>query len=163
METGFYPFWFWNGDMTESEIRWQIGEMADKGVRGFFIHSRQGLKRPYLSESFFKMVQVAVEAAEERGMIAHLYDEYPYPSGVVGGEAILGKPQFHATRLLQQTFDAPGGHLRKALPRGSILSCTAYPVENGHVDWSQKVDLLEHVGMVLVDNSYNETGLTQYS
>ena len=82
---GFYPFWFWNGDMSESEIRWQVREMAHKGVRGFFIHSRQGLKQPYLSESFFRMIEVAVEAAEELGMVVHLYDEYPYPSGIAGG------------------------------------------------------------------------------
>lgn len=160
---GFYPFWFWNGDMTESEIRWQIKEMADKGIRGFFIHSRQGLKRPYLSESFFQMVRVAVDAAEEMGMIVHLYDEYPYPSGIAGGEVTLGKPQFHATRLVQRAFDIPGGSIRKALPRGKILSCIAYPVEDGQVNWSSGVDLIEHVGMVLTDNSYNETGLTQYN
>ncbi len=160
---GMYPFWFWNGDMSESEIRWQIREMADKGIRGFFIHSRQGLKRPYLSESFFQMVKVAIEAAEELGLIVHLYDEYPYPSGVAGGEVTLGNPQFHATRLTQQTFDTPGGVLRKALPRGHILSCAAYPIHQGNVDWSQRIDLLECVGMVLTDESYNQTGLTQYN
>jgi len=160
---GMYPFWFWNGDMSESEIRWQIREMADKGIRGFFIHSRQGLKRPYLSESFFQMVEVAIEAAEELGLIVHLYDEYPYPSGVAGGEVTLGNPQYHATRLVQQNFDAPGGKLRKALPRGRILSCMAYPVNQGDVDWSKEVDLLDCVGMVLTDESYNQTGLTQYN
>jgi hypothetical protein len=160
---GFYPFWFWNGDMSELEIRWQIREMADKGVRGFFIHSRQGLQRPYLSESFFHRVQVAIEAAEELGLFVHLYDEYPYPSGVAGGGVTLGNPQFHATRLVQQAFDAPGGQLRKPLPRGSVLSCMAYPIKHEQVDWSRGIDLVDYVGMVLVDNSYNETGLTKYN
>src|SRR5688500_5477474 len=97
---GFYPFWFWNGFLSEDEIRWQIGEMAAKGIRGFFIHPRQGLKQPYLSEEFFRMVEVAVEAAEQHGLRAHLYDEYPYPSGVAGGEVVLGNPQFYATSLV---------------------------------------------------------------
>ena len=43
---GFYPFWFWNDDLSADEIRWQVGAMAAQGVRGFFIHSRQGLERP---------------------------------------------------------------------------------------------------------------------
>ena len=79
---GFYPFWFWNDRLTEAEVRWQIREMADKGIRGFFIHSRQGLGQPYLSEAFLDAVEVAIEAAAEHGLLVHLYDEYPYPSGV---------------------------------------------------------------------------------
>ena len=46
---GLHPFWFWNGRLDPDEIRRQIGEMAAQGVRGFFIHSRQGLHQPYLS------------------------------------------------------------------------------------------------------------------
>jgi len=32
---GYKPFWFWNGDMDDSEIKRQVREMADKGVGGF--------------------------------------------------------------------------------------------------------------------------------
>ncbi|MBD3184987.1 hypothetical protein GF312_22075 [Candidatus Poribacteria bacterium] len=163
IDYGMYPFWFWNGELSKEEIEWQIKEMADKGIKGFFIHSRQGLKQPYLSESFFQMVQVAVETAEKYGLIVHLYDEYPYPSGIAGGEVTLGNPQYHSTRLVQQTFDFPGGHIRKALPRGKTLCCMAYPLKDGRVNWSQGVDLIDHVGVVLIKNSYNQTGLTQYN
>ena len=52
MLPGFYPFWFWNDRLEPDEIRWQIREMARQGVRGFFIHPRQGLEQPYLSERF---------------------------------------------------------------------------------------------------------------
>ena len=57
---GFYPFWFWNDTLNEKEIRWQIAQMAEQGIRGFFIHPRQGLKQPYLSDAFFDMVEVAI-------------------------------------------------------------------------------------------------------
>ena len=50
---GFYPFWFWNDRLDEREVRRQIHEMADKEVKGFFIHPRQGLEQPYLSKAFF--------------------------------------------------------------------------------------------------------------
>ncbi len=86
MEPGFYPFWFWNSDLDEREIRRQIDEMAAQGVKGFFIHSRQGLSTPYLSDSFFRLVEAAIEAAKDRGLLVNLYDEYPYPSGVAGGD-----------------------------------------------------------------------------
>ena len=49
---GYYPFWFWNGDLQVEEIRRQVAEMAAQGMRGFYIHPRQGLQRPYLSDAF---------------------------------------------------------------------------------------------------------------
>lgn len=160
---GFYPFWFWNDTLSADEVRWQVAEMADKGVRGFYIHSRQGLGQPYLSEAFFEMVDVAVEAAEEHGLTVHLYDEYPYPSGVAGGEVILGRPRYYATRLVQESYVIEGGQVRLELPRGRILSCIAYPRTSGQTDWGQGIDLRGHVGVVLKTNSYLETGLTRYN
>jgi hypothetical protein len=163
LPVGFYPFWFWNDTLSADEIRWQVTEMADKGIRGFYIHSRQGLGQPYLSESFFQMVDVAVAAAKERGMFVHLYDEYPYPSGIAGGEVVLGCPQYYATRLVHKSCVLDGGRIRLELPRGKVLSCVAYPRTNGQVDWEQGIDLCAHVGVMLVTDSYLETGLTQYN
>jgi hypothetical protein len=163
MPLGFYPFWFWNGDLSADEIRWQVGEMAAQGVCGFFIHSRQGLERPYLSESFFQMVDAAVEAAEEHGLLVHLYDEYPYPSGVAGGEVILGCPQYYATQLVQKSYDLAKGQVWLSLPRGKVLSCVAYPLEEEAVDWGHGIDLRASVGIVLECESYVEMGLTSYN
>lgn len=161
--TGFYPFWFWNDRLDADEIRWQIREMAAQGVRGFYVHSRQGLEQPYLSEAFFAMLDAAVDEARAQGMIVHLYDEYPYPSGVAGGEVVLGSPEFHATELRQRSYDVPGGALRLALPRGKVLAVRAYPLRDGNVDWQARRDLRGAVGMSLVAPSYMETGLTRYN
>lgn len=160
---GFYPFWFWNDRLSEDEIRWQIAEMADKGIRGFFVHPRQGLKQPYLSDAFFRMVAVAVEAAEQHGLRAHLYDEYPYPSGVAGGEVILGNPEFHATILVQKTYDVGGGDVYLELPAGKVLSCVICPLRDGRADWSDPLDARESVGVVLAEETYSEMGLTRYN
>jgi hypothetical protein len=160
---GIYPFWFWNGDLTADEIRWQIRQMAEQGVRGFFIHPRQGLRRPYLSEAFFEMVAAAVDEAAAQNMEVHLYDEYPYPSGPAGGEVLLGNPHFHATVLVQKTFDIAGGRVRLALPRGKVLACTAYPIRDGQADWDHPSELRDCVGIVLSEDAYFTSGLTMYN
>ena len=160
---GFYPFWFWNDRLSADEIRWQIVQMAAQGIRGFFIHPRQGLQQPYLSDAFFAMVEVAIDAAEQHGLLVHLYDEYPYPSGVAGGEVTEGNPHFQGTRLNQRSYDMSGGAIRQSLSRGHTLCCIAYPCENDTVAWDRGVDLRSSVGMVLVDESYNVAGLTQYN
>jgi len=160
---GFYPFWFWNDALEADQIRWQVQQMAAQGVRGFFIHPRQGLQQPYLSASFFEMVDCAISAAREHGLVVHLYDEYPYPSGIAGGEVVLGCPQYHATDLLHESHMVDGGQVRLALPRGKVLSCVAYPLQHGETDWERGTDLAGHVGTVLTVDSYLDTGLTTYN
>jgi hypothetical protein len=163
LSTGFYPFWFWNDLLTADEIRWQVQQMAAQGVRGFFLHARQGLQQPYLSTSFFDMVDCALAAAREQGLVVHLYDEYPYPSGIAGGEVVLGCPQYHATELLHESHVVEGGRLKLALPRGQVLSCVAYPFQRGKTDWAGGIDLAGHVGLLLTADSYLDTGLTAYN
>jgi hypothetical protein len=161
---GFHPFWFWNDRLTAEEVRRQVREMAAQGIRGFHIHPRQGLAQPYLSESFLDMVEEAVAEAARAGLAVHLYDEYPYPSGVAGGQVVLGEPRYQATRLVQRRFDLDGGPVRLPLPRGRVLACVAFPLEaGGAVRWDAPLDLLAHVGTVLGEESFAEVGLTPYN
>lgn len=160
---GFYPFWFWNDALDEEEVRRQVAEMAAQGIKGFYIHPRQGLQVPYLSDAYFRLVEAAVDEAGRLGLSVLLYDEYPYPSGVAGGEVILGQPKFLATRLVQRSYDLTGGRVRLALPKGKVLACIAYPVRGGRVDFERGIDLKSAIGIVLAGESYLETGLTQYN
>lgn len=160
---GIYPFWFWNDHLDPSEIRRQVAEMADQGVSGFFIHPRQGLGQPYLSDAFFECVTAAVEAAEEHGLVVHLYDEYPYPSGIAGGEVVSGRPEYRATALVSRHWDVRGGETRLELPKGLVLGLSAVALVDGVPDWTTETDLRSAAGQVLVHESYNEIGLTSYN
>ena len=64
------PFWFWNDELKEEELRRQIHDFRDKGVTGFVIHPRKGLPRsiPYLSDRYMHFVRFAVEEAAALGM-----------------------------------------------------------------------------------------------
>lgn len=81
-------FWAWNGDLSEEQILQQISCMHQMGLGGFYIHSRNGLKTPYLSEKWFDMVNYAVNEAEKQQLIAALYDEDRWPSGAAGGMVV---------------------------------------------------------------------------
>ncbi|MHC4871294.1 MAG: hypothetical protein ACYTFY_05570 [Planctomycetota bacterium] len=163
LDPGIYPFWFWNGDIEESEMRWQIAQMSEQGIKGFYIHSRQGLKRPYLAEAFMKLASVAVDTAAEYGMTAHLYDEYPYPSGIAGGEVVQENPGWLAVKLVHHVVDTEGGDLCLELPAGKVLSCKAFRIDNSQIDWENGVDLKSSVGSAYSGESYNEMGMTKYA
>ena len=161
---GFYPWWFWNDDLQPDEMRRQIAEMADKGAKGIYIIPRQGLAQAYLSDAYFDCVELAIDVAAEHELQIHFLDENPYPSGTGGSEVMEGRPEFFATRLEQRTYDLEGGQVRLALDRGKVLCCRAYPLTaSGEVDWAGERDLIDAVGIVLPDESFNEVGLTAYN
>ncbi|MDR6880703.1 glycosyl hydrolase [Bacillus sp. 3255] len=159
------PFWFWNGDMNDDEIERQIEEMHVQGVGGFFICPRQGLQIPYLSEAWFDKVRFAIEAAKKRGMHVYLYDEYPYPSGIAGGEVTLLHPDAKHQTLVTKTLRVRGGaKVRQEYPWAKVIYAKAVPVTEGGVRlWDQLVDLKDAIGNLQADPVFQKTGLTTYN
>ena len=79
------PFWSWNDRLLPEELQWQIREMKDKGIGGFFMHARGGLQTPYMGEEWMECVRACIEEADNCDMEAWLYDEEGWPSGFAGG------------------------------------------------------------------------------
>jgi hypothetical protein len=122
-----HAFWFWNGELTESELDRQLDEMQAGGVEEFFIHPRQGLGGEfgvtendyYLSTDYFDKVEYVVEQAAQRGMKAWLYDDLNWPSGFAGGRTVRGgvvdgrtvepNPRYVPWYLTPIAADVPGG------------------------------------------------------
>ena len=60
------PFWAWNTGLDAERIREQIGVFAEMGFGGFVIHSRNGLRTPYLGKTYLEMVRLAVNKLSKR-------------------------------------------------------------------------------------------------
>ena len=159
------PFWFWNGDITKEEISYQIKEMAEKGLGGIFICARQGMTVPYLSEEWFELVKYACKEAENQGLEAWLYDEYPYPSGMSGGEVLLEHPEAEHMVLHHTRLDVSGGSMvEEDLGWNRILFARAYPVnKKGETCWNKELNLADWVGSLQKEKIYQQTGLTKYN
>lgn len=98
------PFWAWNGELDTERIRTQIHKMKQMGFGGFFIHSRFGLKTPYLGARWFECVCAAIDEAERQGLQAWLYDEDRWPSGSAAGEVTRRHPEY-AQQGLDYAFE----------------------------------------------------------
>lgn len=85
------PFWSWNGDLDEEELLRQIHILKRMGMGGFFMHSRVGLKTPYLGDEWFALINACTAEAKKLGMEAWLYDEDRWPSGTAGGKVTAKK------------------------------------------------------------------------
>ena len=82
------PFWSWNAELEEEELRRQIRWMNETENGGFFMHARGGLKTEYLGEDWMKCTEACADEAEPLKMGAWVYDENGWPSGFAGGKLI---------------------------------------------------------------------------
>jgi hypothetical protein len=87
------PFWFWNGKMEGPIIQQQIRDMVDQHVYGAFLHGRDGLQTPYLSEDWFKAIGAGLEQAKKSGFEFNFLDEYDWPSGEARNVWMAGNHQ----------------------------------------------------------------------
>jgi len=125
------PFWFWNHELSEKELIWQIQEMHRKGVHGFIMHARHGLVTPYLSDEWFECIEAAVREAERLGMKAYLYDEDNWPSGTASGRVLEENPEFrmsHCAMAAQWRVRGPTLVRKRLDARDELLSVVAVPV-----------------------------------
>ncbi len=82
------PFWSWNDELDPEKLVKQIEWMNEKGIGGFFMHARGGLKTEYLGEKWFECIEACAKRAKELNMEAYAYDENGWPSGFVGGKLL---------------------------------------------------------------------------
>ncbi len=93
------PFWFWNDEMSDEKIVYELEEMANKSISEVIIHSRKGMTFEYLSEEWFHKIGVALLTAKKLGMRLWIYDENDWPSGYAGGRVLQKDPSFAAKCL----------------------------------------------------------------
>ena len=92
-EYGLTMWWFWNGDMSEANIRRDLAEMHSRGIRAVMLWPYNGLTGlEYLSPAWFERVRYAVGQARDLDMRVWLMDEGCYPSGFVGGKVTRERP-----------------------------------------------------------------------
>lgn len=105
------PFWSWNTKLNEEQLLRQIDTFAEMGLGGFHIHVRTGLDTEYLGPEFLRVVKSCVAKAQDKGLLAWLYDEDRWPSGYAGG-LVTADPALRARHLLftcRSYEEDPGG------------------------------------------------------
>ena len=95
------PFWAWNSGLDHAELARQIDTFAEMGFGGFHMHVRQGLEATYLGDEFLDAIRFCTEYAKSKNMLAWLYDEDRWPSGVAGG--MVTKNKQHRQKFLTMT------------------------------------------------------------
>ena len=111
--------WLWNTTATREEIKKQIDEMYESGIRAFYIlgeperfrptRRRTHLSPEYLSDAYIELVYYAFELAKEKGMYTWLYNEGGFPSGMACGKVIDLRPDLIQRQVLEREYTLPAG------------------------------------------------------
>jgi len=111
--------WLWNTQITKSEIRRQIDEMYENGIRAFYVLAeppefrpkirRTHLDPPYMSEEYTDLVYYAFCVAQEKGMHTWLYNEGGFPSGMVCGRIRKEHPELAQKELEARELTVAAG------------------------------------------------------
>ena len=104
------PFWSWNGELREDEVRRQINIMKEMGLGGYFMHSRAGLITEYLGAEWFDLINAGADEGESIGLEAWLYDEDRWPSGSAGGKVTIDEQ--YRMKSVVLTEQAPADFVR---------------------------------------------------
>ena len=157
------PFWFWNGKMEGPKIQAEIRDMASQHVYGSFLHARDGLETPYLSDEWWNAIGAGLEQAKRSGFEFNFVDEYDWPSGEVRNvwmsgnhqsEILAQRPDFRMKTLAYSKHTVQGPQpldiavepdtqsvvavrwISKGHVDGSSLTLLNSKIANGHVQWS---------------------------
>ncbi|MBN2852381.1 MAG: hypothetical protein JXQ23_06555 [Clostridia bacterium] len=124
------PFWSWNDRLNPEEIKRQAHDMHDKGMGGFFMHSRVGLETEYMSDEWLENIKAACEQAKEDGTKAWLYDEDRWPSGGAGGLVYKADRDFGSkgitARINDDQFESVLCKYNAVIEEGKLKSLREY-------------------------------------
>lgn len=135
-EYSLIPFWFWNGDLKDEELVFQLHQMKDKGVDEVIIHARKGLTIPYLSEQWFEKMKLSCQVAKDLNMKIYVYDENNWPSGYADGKVLKKDPSFAAKCLsVEKIYPVLGKPIEvKEKPNTEIVSVIAVYQDKEFID-----------------------------
>ncbi len=91
--------WFWNEEITEDGITFQMEQFRSQNITNLFVHPTMGCRVPYLSDRFFELIRFVVDECKRLGMYFWIYDEADWPSGTAGGILCRNYPQYRQKEL----------------------------------------------------------------
>ncbi|MFH1476332.1 MAG: hypothetical protein ABIH24_02405 [Verrucomicrobiota bacterium] len=122
-------FWFLNHRLEAGELTRQVRAMARKGLGGFMVHARDGLRTGYLKEDWAEALRIVIKAAEQQGLQVWLYDENHYPSGPAGDNLAFRFPDrtMKSLAIRHEEILAPGATWDPSVPncRGLNMAMAA--------------------------------------
>ncbi|MES2277711.1 MAG: glycosyl hydrolase [Bacteroidota bacterium] len=134
--------WGMQGPVSRENIIKDLDDMKSRGLRSVTIEAGYKMNDPYLSDGWFKTVQVIVEELKKRDMHLWIIDEGKYPSGFAGGKFSQEKPELRMQGLVvAKRIPLKQGETANQALDASIISAVAV---NNETKANEVIDVSKH-------------------
>ncbi|GAB3905122.1 hypothetical protein GCM10028826_07020 [Mucilaginibacter boryungensis] len=141
--------WGLQGPVTRESIVKDLDAICKTGLRVVTIEAGYKMNDPYLSDGWFKTVQIVVEELKKRGMHLWIIDEGKYPSGFAGGKFSRERPDLRMQGLVvYKRIGLKEGETANEQLDQSVISAVAVnnetktneiiDISNHHLNWTAK-------------------------
>lgn len=86
--------------VEESEILWQIGEIADKGFNGIILSPARGLQVGFMSPEWISIVSLILEIAKKKNLFVYFSTEAIYPANILEAKYYYNIEDYKARYLV---------------------------------------------------------------
>lgn len=130
-ENSITLWWGWDGPVDEAVIMRDLDLIKSFGYNAVMLEAGYGMKQPYLSDGWFRLVAFAVEQAKLRNMRVWIEDEGKYPSGFAGGKFSTDRPDLRMQALVQgKPIELAGGVKINTAVSNNVLAAAAISDDN---------------------------------
>ncbi len=147
-----WVYWFWNGDIDSTQIRFQLEEMKrSHTVSTVVLLAWEGLTIEFLSDEWFDQVKYACDIAAEVGLKICLYDEWCWPSGHAGGIMLKNHPELRSKCLSENRQSITGPDRFTTTVNEESASIFAVPIVNGQSVYTKLTNLSNQISYHSLD------------
>jgi len=119
-----------NGSMEEEVMVPFLDWLVEAGYEGVCWHPRDGLLVPYNSRLYWEKLGNLIELAKDRNLDVWHYDEFPFPSGAIGGYVPTHFPASRVRHLaFKEITDKPDRHNLIHLGPGALIALLRYRLD----------------------------------
>ena len=130
---------FLNTICVSASWRGQARLLCEAGYEAIYLHSRAGLKTPYLSEGWFAALRTVIDELRRHSVKFAIWDEDNYPSGKAGDRIVYDFPELASSELFFTVLEAKKGERVQQFftEKTSFLRCFGVFREDEIVDLSR--------------------------
>ena len=143
------PIFRFNDEADPARVAWQVRSLREKGFGGLFLYCetlRGGAPFRFLSEGWWRAVELVARACAAEGLDFWIYDEQDWPSGTCGGQVLEKHPELAWKYLYPEEHDLEGpADVCLAAGPHPVVSAVAWRMEGGRVIEDSFADLTGRV------------------
>ena len=144
------PIFRFNDEADAARIDWQVRSLKEKGWGGVFLYLEclgGGAPFRFLSEGWWRVVELTAAACAREGLDFWMYDDEDWPSGIIAGRLVREHPELGWKYLYPEERAVRGPEtVRMEIGPHPLVAAVAFRMDGENIVEDSIVDLTPRAG-----------------